>query len=182
MLAVKQRGGVVIVQDPKTAFFPSMPENALRVVRPDYCVSASEMAALLVKLVNQKTVMRKSKNGRKAAMSTKSRKQTKSRAEPFVCPECSGPLFPDVDGPRGRLKCLVGHSFAPQSLSEMHRDALERALLTTMRLLEERARVHQHLASTGTGNESGRARERFQECAESAKKDVALLRDILERI
>ena len=55
--AVKERGGVVIVQDPRTALHSSMPENALRAVQVDYCVPLAEIAGLLVKLVHEDTTM-----------------------------------------------------------------------------------------------------------------------------
>ena len=51
--AVKERGGVVIVQDPRTALYSSMPENALRAVQVDYCVPLADIAGLLVKLVQR---------------------------------------------------------------------------------------------------------------------------------
>ena len=51
--AVKERGGVVVVQDPRTAAQSSMPESALRAVEVDYCVPLAEIAGLLVKLVRE---------------------------------------------------------------------------------------------------------------------------------
>ncbi|HYG34867.1 MAG TPA: chemotaxis protein CheB, partial [Clostridia bacterium] len=135
VLAVKLRGGVVIIQDPQTARFSSMPENALRAVRPDYCVPPDQIAPLLVKLTRQEITMPKNKKTR-AATNHPRRRRPSSAAASFVCPECGGPLFPDKQGTPGQLTCLVGHSFAPESLSEAHREALERAVLTTMRLLQ----------------------------------------------
>ena len=55
--AVKECGGVVIVQDPRTALYSPMPENALRAVQADYCVPLAEIAGLLVKLVREDTPM-----------------------------------------------------------------------------------------------------------------------------
>ena len=55
--AVKECGGVVIVQDPRTALYSPMPENALRAVQADYCVPLAEIAGLLVKLVREDTTM-----------------------------------------------------------------------------------------------------------------------------
>ena len=49
--AVKECGGLVIVQDPRTATHSSMPENALRAVQVDYCVPLAEIPGLLVELV-----------------------------------------------------------------------------------------------------------------------------------
>jgi two-component system, chemotaxis family, protein-glutamate methylesterase/glutaminase len=180
VFAVKQRGGVVVVQDPDSAQFPSMPRNALRAVKADHCVPLAQIPQLLVKLLRKGPTMRK--KNKSSAKEKRSRGPTGSEgAAPFVCPDCSGPLFQDREGPRGQLKCLVGHSFAPESLSEGHREALERALLTTMRLLRERGEVQRHLASR-RGESDSQLEERFREAAEAAEKDAVLLREILERI
>ena len=55
--AVKECGGLVIVQDPRTALYSPMPENALRAVQADYCVPLAEIAGLLVKLVREDTTL-----------------------------------------------------------------------------------------------------------------------------
>jgi two-component system, chemotaxis family, protein-glutamate methylesterase/glutaminase len=175
VFAVKQRGGIVVVQDPDSALFSSMPRNALRAVQADYCVPLAEIGTLLVRLIHKESTM-----GKKQTVGVRGLKKLSGPgAAPFVCPECSGPLFQDAESPPGQLACLVGHSFAPESLSEAHREALERALLTTMRLLEERKGIHKHLAKHG---HNGHQRRHFDECARAAATDVALLRDILERI
>jgi two-component system chemotaxis response regulator CheB len=181
VFAVKQRGGTVVVQDPRSAQFSSMPENALQAAKADYCVPLAQIASLLVKLVNEDTIMPKHKKPRRPAKPPRTG-LAPAAAAPFVCPECSGPLFPVKGCPPGQLACLVGHSFAPESLSEAHREALERALLTTMRLLQERAGLHKHLARATHAGRNGHRQERFRECAEAAEKDTVLLREILERI
>lgn len=48
--AIKERGGLAIVQDPKDAEVPSMPQNAISSVEVDYQVPISEMGSLLTKL------------------------------------------------------------------------------------------------------------------------------------
>jgi two-component system chemotaxis response regulator CheB len=50
MRAIKQRGGIAIVQDPSEAPFPSMPLNVLQDVRVDYSVRLGEIASLLNRL------------------------------------------------------------------------------------------------------------------------------------
>ena len=163
----------MIVQDPRTAAFSSMPKHAIKAVRPDYCVPLSEIGPLLVRLVKEKRSIPRPKSRARVKPATKLSNRRHAESAPFVCPECSGPLFPDSDAPRGQLKCLVGHTFSPESLSDLHRDALERALLTTMRLLQERGAIQRQFAGVG---------QRFQEGAADAARDIALLREILERI
>jgi two-component system chemotaxis response regulator CheB len=48
--AIKELGGIAIIQDPADALFPSMPRNALESVNVDYCVRRSDMASLLSRL------------------------------------------------------------------------------------------------------------------------------------
>lgn len=51
--AIKKHGGVVIVQDPGEAEYPSMPRSALRHVEVDHCPALSEIPALLFRLSNE---------------------------------------------------------------------------------------------------------------------------------
>ena len=49
---IKDRGGMVIVQDPATAESPLMPQAAIDVCKADYIVPLREIAPLLMKAVN----------------------------------------------------------------------------------------------------------------------------------
>lgn len=50
--AVKDHGGTAIVQDPKEAIAPSMPQSALQNVTVDYSLPVSEIAPLLAQLAS----------------------------------------------------------------------------------------------------------------------------------
>src|SRR3954471_3832054 len=52
--AIKECGGIAVVQDPATASEPEMPRSALRNVAVDHCVPLHEVAPLLVRLVGAK--------------------------------------------------------------------------------------------------------------------------------
>jgi two-component system chemotaxis response regulator CheB len=51
LAAIKNHGGIAIVQDPDEAFAPDMPRSALRLVQVDHCLPLKEIAPLLVDLV-----------------------------------------------------------------------------------------------------------------------------------
>src|SRR5262245_7512145 len=51
--AIKQRGGITIVQDPADAEIASMPESAIQEVDVDYIVPASKIAGLITRIVKQ---------------------------------------------------------------------------------------------------------------------------------
>ena len=42
---IKQLGGVAVVQDPRDALYPSMPEHAIRHVKADYVVPLAQLAS-----------------------------------------------------------------------------------------------------------------------------------------
>jgi two-component system chemotaxis response regulator CheB len=51
LAAIKRCGGLAIVQDPKDAAVPSMPQAALAHVAIDHCLPIARMAELLARLV-----------------------------------------------------------------------------------------------------------------------------------
>jgi two-component system chemotaxis response regulator CheB len=51
LATIKHRGGTAIVQDPKDAFAPDMPRNALQVIKPDYRLPVAEIPRVLTRLV-----------------------------------------------------------------------------------------------------------------------------------
>jgi len=53
LLAIKQRGGIAVVQDPDEALYPSMPLSALEHVAVDYTLPLSEIGPLLIRLAHE---------------------------------------------------------------------------------------------------------------------------------
>ncbi len=49
---IKELGGMVIIQDPKTAESPTMPASAIAAVQPDYILSLEKIVQLLIKMTN----------------------------------------------------------------------------------------------------------------------------------
>lgn len=170
-LAVKARGGVVIVQSPQEAKVPDMPKNVLKYVEADYTLPVDEIAPRLVKLMKTKT--------RRPAAHGKNGNATQ-KAVGFVCPDCGGPLTQTQQGKLIQFGCRVGHKFSPQTVSEAHANALERALWVALRHLSERRGIQHALA--GQCPHDPTMVRRYEENAEAATHDIALLREILERL
>jgi len=188
LYAIKARGGVAIVQDPAEALTPNMPRNALRMVDVDFCLPVRQIADVLVQLVNGRaTNITETPNGgnNMEDQATAERPTTEPAGEriPLGCPDCNGPLYEVKDGELANFECFVGHRFSPESLSDQHAEALERALWTAIRKLKERVVLHQNLMEQKKRNIG--EQELFNRLAESvatAKDDLQLLRDILDRI
>ncbi|MFN2476865.1 MAG: chemotaxis protein CheB [Chthoniobacterales bacterium] len=189
LFAVKARGGIAVVQDPAEAAAPDMPLNAMRNVQPDYCIPVSEIGPLLVKLAAQE------------ASNGNSPDEISAELEQFVdpvqlihtpppndtqislsCPECNGSLYEQRDGTAVNFRCHVGHAFSPATLSESHKEALERALWTAVRTLNERVTMHRQFLRRQRNPGEEFLFKRFEESVGAAERDVELLREIIARI
>jgi two-component system chemotaxis response regulator CheB len=53
LLAIKSRGGTVIVQDPEEARYQGMPQSAIENVGVDYCLSLDDIAVTLSRLAHE---------------------------------------------------------------------------------------------------------------------------------
>lgn len=51
MLSIKERGGMTIVQEPADAEVGAMPENVLKLLKPDHVVELKQVSTLLMQLV-----------------------------------------------------------------------------------------------------------------------------------
>jgi two-component system chemotaxis response regulator CheB len=181
-LAIKSRGGTLVVQDPEDAEVPDMPANVMRHVKADHCVTLKQIPAVLQRLVTR--------NGRKNLPEVTSHKceaveddePVASKNEPFAftCPDCGGALLPVKNGNLSQWRCHVGHRFSLSSFTEAHADAVERAVWVALRKLREREVINDQL-SRDTSNSSG-VRHRFKENASAAAHDIKLLEEVLSRL
>lgn len=153
--AVKDRGGIAIVQDPRDAMYRSMPQNALRYVRADYRLSAAEIGKLLPELVCQpcteqggSPVPESMKIETRIALQDDALEagvQKLGPLSPFTCPECHGVLIQMKEGTNVRFRCHTGHAYSIESLLEGVNQSIDDTLWTAVRTLEERLMLLQHL-------------------------------------
>jgi two-component system chemotaxis response regulator CheB len=189
LYAIKARGGIAIVQDPNEAMTPSMPRSAIAEVDVDYCLPVSQIATALTQLASgDATSITDGLNGGKhmadkiTATSEEAAIHHPESNVPLSCPECNGPLYEVKEGEIARFQCIVGHAFSPDSLSEQHTDALERALWTAMRTLKERTMLHRRLLERRRNKGEQDLMKRVEESIGTAETDIKLLREILDRI
>jgi len=188
LFAIKARGGVAIVQDPKEAMTKNMPQNALDMVDVDFCLPIRQIAKVIVQLVDGKAtnVTESLNDGLKMeehASADRPTSEPPGEQVPLNCPECSGPLYQVKEGELTRFQCFVGHAYSPESLSEEHTEALERAIWTAIRRLKERIVLHEELLKRKKRNKGeDELKNRLEESIVTAEQDLKLLREILDRI
>ena len=188
LFAIKSRDGIAIVQDPDEASTPDMPRHAIEYVQVDHCLPVKKIARLLVDISKGRNSEAKaSPNGKKKARGRKIErtisKQPEAEFVPLACPECNGPLYEVKEGEIAKFNCKVGHSFSPDALSTAHSEALERALWTAIRAMNERITMHRKLCERPSRNKSEiTILKRLEESVATAEQDVEMLREIAERL
>jgi two-component system chemotaxis response regulator CheB len=189
--AVKQLGGVAIVQDPADALFPSMPQNAIDHVKVDHIVPLADIAPLLVtltsapepaKAMEEIPVSEQLKVEVQIAMEHNPIDAGLERlGEPsaFACPECHGVLLQLKEGSRIRFRCHTGHAYSVASLLAAISEGIEDSLWVAIRALEEgrllMCRMAEHLESAHGGADAAALIKR----ADEAKRQSDAIRDIV---
>jgi two-component system chemotaxis response regulator CheB len=188
--AVKDAGGVTIVQDPADALYPDMPRNALQNVDPHYVLPLEEIRSLLPRLIQEPVKEKVMKRFEDKGMKPESKKIksgdkiNKDLGPPtmFVCPDCNGPLWELRDGKATMYRCMVGHSFGPQTLIAAQSEEVERALWIAIRALEERVALHQKLAERASSSKRDMSKKYFLTRARENSQHATVLRKILEQL
>jgi two-component system chemotaxis response regulator CheB len=193
LLAVKTRGGMAIVQDPREAAVDSMPRSALKLVEADAVLSAGEIAPLLMECVG----MPAGEQGGAVVVDREERLKTvitedfaeqshDGRAEEtsvYTCPDCGGVLWQDGAGARLGFRCHVGHAYAPEVLLSQKSEEFESALWASLRLLKEKATLTRQLATRtrAGGNDGNEAvANRIEEQAERDELYARTIQELLE--
>lgn len=192
--AIKQHGGLAVVQDPEDAIFSSMPLSALRQVNADAVLPVSGIARYLsqqvgapvepegVQGMNQDMEDDSSRLEKKIEKDLDFIRDGKGKALPILvtCPECGGILWELRDGELVEYECYIGHRYQGASLLTAKNDELENALWWAVRILEERANLSNRLASQSQGLGSDYSSNRFIEQAEQARHAADIIRELID--
>ncbi|MEX2643520.1 MAG: chemotaxis protein CheB [Acetobacterales bacterium] len=185
--AIKQCGGMAVVQDPLDAAVPDMPANACRHVDVDHCVPLADLGALLARLSSEEAgpavdVPERIRLEVAIAaqelmdMATEDRLGSRSR---FTCPECNGTLWEIEDDDLLRYRCHVGHAFTADALMVSQGDANEQMLWSLLRSHRERAELARQMAER---TDSADLAQDMQRRALQYDENAELLRRILRDI
>jgi two-component system, chemotaxis family, protein-glutamate methylesterase/glutaminase len=98
----------------------------------------------------------------------------------LTCPECGGAMIEREEGNLVRFACRVGHTFSPDSLVTEQSKALEAALWSALRSLEERSDLFRRLARRYTGNSL--MVSRFEDRAKATDDHAEVVRGAVEKL
>jgi two-component system chemotaxis response regulator CheB len=188
LLAVKQRGGIAIVQDPTDALYPGMPNSALAHVPVDQVVGLAGMSQAIVGAVNSPLSEPPPDPPDELQMEVDMAEVDASPAgdpsdvhppSAYTCPECHGSLFEIRDGRLVRFRCRVGHAYSPDTLLAKQSGAVEAALWSALRALEEQAALTRRLQRDMGARGHPKSEAYFRTQTESAERHLETLRKLL---
>ena len=186
--AIKEQGGVAIVQDPDEAMYDSMPRSAIENVQVDRILPVSEIAAFLVSLAGDPVEEDASPNNGELEiesdmaeldMGAMQSSDRPGKVSAYSCPECGGVLWELEDGNLLRFRCRVGHAFSPQTLLDNQTEVLEEALWSALRGLKEREALSRRLAERARKQGNNFSAERFESAAQATEKHAEAIRRVL---
>jgi two-component system chemotaxis response regulator CheB len=181
---IKKRAGIAIVQDPADALYPSMPEHAIAAVEPDYIVPAKEIAPILCteieRLLDPALADDPILDLDLVESDVTDVSLMGGPPSGLTCPECGGALWEEANGALVRFACHVGHSYSAESLVSEQGQALESALWSGLRALEERADLLERMSRRT--EHSSRSACHFRVRARDAREHARALRALLTRL
>jgi len=174
--AIKERGGLAVVQDPSDADHAGMPLSAMTGVKVDHCVPLKSLAPLLESLARDPIaastgpslpeVVTMSGNGRNTEFG-------------FTCPECHSSLQESYLGNLLQFSCRAGHTFTGEGLLAGQSEALERSLWSSLIATEERAQLISRLSRSMSFENDGSYKARLEKKARKTTEHAQELRQLL---
>lgn len=197
LVSLVEHGGTAVVQDPEDALFAAMPRHALELVPEALVLPSDQIAAALARLVRAGP-LRADRTGRRAGplVAQEAARDEVSiartgqpsadevhgaRPSPFSCPQCHGVLFEVPGAPSPHMRCRIGHSWSPAGLEEEQASAVESALWTALRALEERAALLARLADGARGAGRHNSAALHASHAADVREQAARVRELLPR-
>ncbi|HEX5585287.1 chemotaxis protein CheB [Gaiella sp.] len=185
--AVKERGGVPMIQDPDEALFPGMPASVRDLVQHDHCLPAAEIGRLLPTILAGSAPRSEARDEGIVYETDIAELDTdalegdgrQGKQSAYGCPECGGVLWELDDGSSLRYRCRVGHAYAVEALQESQSAEIERALWSALRALEEKAGLAQRMADRARGRGHAEAERLHRSRAAEADRQAVALRELL---
>jgi two-component system, chemotaxis family, protein-glutamate methylesterase/glutaminase len=148
MLAIKNCGGISIIQNPDEAEYPDMPLSVLDNVEVDHCISLQNMgdviAAILKSNPSEKEIpeeiLIESQIAERVLVDYGSIERIAEQSI-YACPDCGGTLWEinlKKNNKINRYRCHIGHSYTEKDLVVKQGEIFESTMWVALRILEER--------------------------------------------
>lgn len=191
MAAIKNRGGVTVVQEPGEALYPGMPESVLQHVEVDHSLPVVRIGRLLARITGEPVDQSATAPVSEALRMEVAVSRDDAGAEigdiptigsptTYTCPDCAGSLL-EIPGNGVQYRCLVGHAWTADALMEAYGGTLERAMWTALRTLDQKASLAHRMVDVARKGGRDLVADRYVRQEEEALAAADVLRKYLLR-
>ncbi|MBV8100790.1 MAG: chemotaxis protein CheB [Verrucomicrobia bacterium] len=182
-------GGVTIVQDPDSALFPGLIQNALNVMPVDYVAPPEKIAQILRDLAGTPAPKPESQPEEQDRVRLENEIETDhfnhatkldrmGKPSGYTCPSCGGPLWKLRTQTMDRYRCRVGHVYSSASLFQACWETSERQLYSALQLLEENAQLGNQMITKAEADGHLASAELIEQ-VRNLEREADILRDLL---
>jgi two-component system chemotaxis response regulator CheB len=190
LAAVKQYGGIAVVQSPADAVADQMPLGALGACDVDYQAPIGEMGELLAKIAGTPagppvpvpaglSLEVEIALGRPADTPAP---LTIADPSTFSCPACGGLLSELRDRSPLRFRCQIGHAFTAETLNQKHAEGAEAAPRVALRIIEERVTLMERMVADARAHARSRSTAVYEERNKEYRQHGKAIRQTLLRL
>lgn len=188
--AIKQAGGITIVQDPNEAAFPDMPLAALNHVEPDHLPLLADLPGLLERLAHEPVGeprpiapgMKYEVDVAKGGTGSMQEMDRIGRRSVLTCPDCAGVMWEIDEGKLSRYRCHQGHAYSAEVMGVAMEESLRHALGSGLRALEERIALIRKLRKQAEERDSMLVARNWADKAHELESEANTIRNSLRRI
>jgi two-component system chemotaxis response regulator CheB len=162
--AIKDRGGIAIVQSPEEAPYPSMPRSALRHVKVDYTLLLADIPNVLRSLTRERVEIKEPAMNNRLEVETRIALEENAIKQGvrslgtqsfYTCPECHGSMIAIDEGSIKRFRCHTGHGYSQAALLGQTLPNIEATLWSALAQAEERLALLHELAQRAPNGAEG---------------------------
>jgi len=188
--AVRQAGGITVVQDPTDAAFAEMPLNALNRAKPDHVAALAEMPGLLARLVQEPvgparplpSSVKYEVEIARSGHSSMDGMDGIGRRSVLACPDCGGVMWEIDQEEMPRYRCHVGHTYTAEVMSLALDENLRRSLASALRALDERVALAHKLYQQAWNAGHRLLAENWADKAREFEREMEVIRNSIRRM
>lgn len=185
--AIKHRGGIALVQDPREAMHASMPESAIEHVSVDLVGSCSALARAIEEFAAKEPGA--DEEPKATRLEVESRIASEANAlklgvmdmggvSQYTCPDCHGVLVQIEEGSIVRFRCHTGHAFSLQTLLAEVSESIDKGLWDTIRAIEERVLLLRQISKLEAKNAPNQAKV-TEKLADDSEDSIKALKELV---
>jgi two-component system chemotaxis response regulator CheB len=190
LFAIKQVGGLAVVQDPNEAPYPSMPNSAIARVDVDHTLPAKSIGPLLARLASEPPPEEPEgaapyRRDLKVEIEVSASDSFFERGvmaygdpSTYTCPACNGVLFRIEEAGADRFRCHTGHGFTSGALLDEYSHTVEDTLWEAVKGLQESIALLTEAAEKATAAGDDAVAESLGARARALKERLDSLRSI----